>query len=247
MTVATEFYSWQANPNGYNREAPPYESCSPLCRSYRSYTETKWGMSFLGCHVDRAIIGGSSPSTHSFGAAVDMSWRNFGRATLENEILPFFINNSKELGLQAIHDYDGQRIWRPPAYRERLGQSHTNGWKTSSGGQFVRGNKWIHLEVHPSRFLDQRSVEELIAPASKGFVVDFHMPEPLVPNGDNPQTGRHVTTIQSLLKGLVKPDLKVDSIYGIITIGAVLDFQKATGLTVDGICGPKTTDKLLNG
>lgn len=77
-------------------------------------------------------------------------------------------------------------------------------------------------------------------------MASFNMPELLVPQNP-PQTGRHVITVQSLLKGLVKPDLKVDGVYGIVTIAALQDFQAAAGLTVDGRCGPKTTDRLLNG
>ena len=39
--------------------------------------------------------------------------------------------------------------------------------------------------------------------------------------------------------------LKIDGIFGSGTRNAVKAFQKANGLTVDGICGPKTWVKLL--
>ncbi len=247
--MQTNFYNWQNNPDGYDWNAPPFEACSPRLRAILKYGMDRWALTSLGCHMDRDIRGGSVASTHAFGAAMDLSWKACGRVTLDEEILPLFIDFSADQGIEAIHDYDGMRIWRPPAYRDDLGQVHYGGWKPSTGENMGKGNQWIHVEVHPTRFSDGRTFQECMpsTPAStKGFTVDFIVPEVLKPQNP-PQTGRHVVTIQSLLKGLVNPLLLVDGVYGIKTIAAVQDFQAAANLDVDGMCGPKTINKLLNG
>lgn len=53
-------------------------------------------------------------------------------------------------------------------------------------------------------------------------------------------TGAEVKRIQQKLKDLGYYNGSVDSIYGSQTKAAVTSFQKACGLTADGICGPKT-------
>ncbi|MFH5183151.1 N-acetylmuramoyl-L-alanine amidase [Paenibacillus sp. TAB 01] len=55
-------------------------------------------------------------------------------------------------------------------------------------------------------------------------------------------TGQYVKTLQKALGGLV-----VDGSYGSLTDTAVRAFQKKNGLTEDGIVGPKTWDKVING
>ena len=81
------------------------------------------------------------------------------------EVMPWLINNSKQLGIQAIHDYAGKRIWRPPSCSGRPATpSPECGWKPSSGPQMKSGNYWLHLEVLPIRWHDPRSVAEMLNP-----------------------------------------------------------------------------------
>ncbi len=60
--------------------------------------------------------------------------------------------------------------------------------------------------------------------------------------------GDEVREIQTLLNeyfaSIKAAQIKVDGIFGPITLGAVLAFQKAAGITQDGVCGPVTWGKL---
>ncbi|RAV22686.1 N-acetylmuramoyl-L-alanine amidase [Paenibacillus contaminans] len=55
-------------------------------------------------------------------------------------------------------------------------------------------------------------------------------------------TGEYVKTLQTKLGGL-----SIDGSFGPLTDTAVRAFQKKNGLVVDGVVGPKTWDKLING
>lgn len=163
MTVQTEFHSWQESP----REPDP-NMCSPINVTYMAYLTGTWGGQNLGCYASRPIIGGSTPSSHSSGSACDWRYEDPGpgRTVLLNEILPFLIDNSLELGIQAIHDYVGCRIWRPPGTSGRPSEpSPECGWKAQSPGSQMGQSwaKWIHVECLDSRWLDIRSVEEMLA------------------------------------------------------------------------------------
>ena len=57
-------------------------------------------------------------------------------------------------------------------------------------------------------------------------------------------TGNDVKNLQNLLNYVYGPDLKVDGIFGATTEAAVKRFQKEYGLTVDGIAGPNTLNRL---
>lgn len=57
--------------------------------------------------------------------------------------------------------------------------------------------------------------------------------------------GNQVKTIQRLLNEMGRSCGKVDGIFGSKTLAAVKAFQKAKGLTVDGICGKDTWTALL--
>ena len=64
--------------------------------------------------------------------------------------------------------------------------------------------------------------------------------------------GEAVRTLQTLLKalgykGADKKVLSIDGECGSNTEAAIKAFQKAKGLSDDGICGSKTWDKIING
>lgn len=56
-------------------------------------------------------------------------------------------------------------------------------------------------------------------------------------------TGESVKTLQSALNR-AGYSLTVDGVFGSNTTKAVKDFQQKHGLLADGVCGPKTWDKL---
>ncbi|MCD7828897.1 MAG: peptidoglycan-binding protein [Clostridiales bacterium] len=58
-------------------------------------------------------------------------------------------------------------------------------------------------------------------------------------------SGAEVKSLQSLLNGKAGANLTVDGKFGSLTEDAVEAYQKAQGLTVDGICGQNTWNALL--
>ena len=160
MTVIDRFFNWQRS--GLNWDAPPYESCSPALMSLQTWLLNKHGGQSLGCHGDRPIRAGVEPSSHAFGAALDWRYENPGpgRRYALDVVLPFVLAHSDELGVQAIHDYAGDRIWRPPGHSGRLVGS--DGWKAQNGAGGQMGRSWalwFHFEIHPDDFDDARTVE----------------------------------------------------------------------------------------
>ncbi len=153
ISASTPYYHWS---NRTDMFAAAYEACSPNLLKVRAYIQARWGGQDLGCHGNRYVKGqGNSKtwSSHAWGAALDItagSWEtNF------NEIAPFLIEHSEELGINALHDYrrvlhaDGTtrgRIWKPLI-----------GWQPSNIGA---PGTWIHIEVRPGNYTDARTVEE---------------------------------------------------------------------------------------
>lgn len=60
-------------------------------------------------------------------------------------------------------------------------------------------------------------------------------------------SGEQVKTLQILLNYKTSYVLTVDGEFGPITRSALIDYQGASGLEVDGICGPRTWARILKG
>lgn len=58
-------------------------------------------------------------------------------------------------------------------------------------------------------------------------------------------TGGQVKTIQALLNSFIGSNLSIDGIFGSKTEQGVKDYQKSRGLTVDGVVGAETWNKIL--
>ena len=163
MTVQSSFTSWQTDPL-----EPDPERCAPICQTWSRYLCDTWGGENLGCYARRPVVGGTSISSHGSGAATDWRYQNPGpgRQVLLDAVLPWLIGWSLELGVQSIHDYVGDRIWRPPGCSGRpAAPSPECGWKTQhgSGGQMGQAwATWIHIECHPSRWGDTRTVDQML-------------------------------------------------------------------------------------
>ena len=255
MTVATEFFNWSTS--GLVPGDAPFNKCAPALDSLRDYMNDKWHGKSLGCFQVRPIRDGDLPSAHSFGAALD--WRYAdpgpGRAVLLADVLPFLIDNSKELGIQAIHDYFGSRVWR--AHRSsRPG----GGWQAQKPNPSTgMGQTWatyIHVEVNKAAWSDGRPVPvKLAAPTPKP---PKPKPEPFDPaNGkfgawpakkDKPTlrrgaTGDAVRYAQGVLR-MARYQVAVDGNYGLQTVDRVRRFQTQQRITVDGVIGPQTWARL---
>ena len=146
----TVFTNWQNSPD-LNYLAPPYESCSPNLKALRDVCRYVWGGQYLGCHYNRDIRSGSKPSSHAYGAAFD--WRYPDRKLATDVIIPFILwcSEEKGTGIQAIHDYYGDRIWRC----NRDPEDYPDGWKKQNGAGTGMGETWadyFHVEVNKYMF-----------------------------------------------------------------------------------------------
>jgi hypothetical protein len=242
MTVATEYFNYQQA----STSDPHYaKGPAPAMVDIKEYILKRHGGMDLGLYGIRNIIGGTSKSTHSFGAAWDWRYENpgIGRARMLNEVMPWLINNSQELGIQFIGDYRGCRIWKA----NRSGDVN-GGWKiqpvSSQMGQSWA--LWLHIEIHPRVWADGRTIEEKLGiggfppfnPAQGQFSLYPWAPnKPVLKLGAQ---GDPVAYMQGVMKHKLGWGITVDGQFGNITLSFVRWFQGTRGLTIDGIVGKQT-------
>lgn len=154
MTISRLFYDWQ-------RLGPPMAlpaGCSPNLQVIRREFVVRRGMASLGCRDAAATSDSGGISTHRW-AALDLSTLPLTRSEVVDWLCPFIVGWSEELGVQALHDYVGQRIWR--AGRTNDVREACNAWwraqPKSKSGMGQPWATWIHLEVRPDRWFDNRS------------------------------------------------------------------------------------------
>jgi len=234
MSIATEYFNYQRA--GHNH--PLYaKGKQPGATTLMSYLQRRWTFSNWGIYVVRPVINGKVDSTHSFGTAGNAAYSPLpGRAVLLNEVLPFLIGNSAEIGIQMIADEGADRIWR--ADRSPFG----NGWKPFN---IKGGGPWIHFEIHPDRAKDARTIDEKLSitefpvfdPAHGKFSL-----YPIAKNKPNLQLGSKGDAVRYLQGVLAKLGFKcaVDGDYGNLTVDYVRWYQGVRGLNIDGQTGPKT-------
>lgn len=157
MTVnTTEFYSWQ---KAGAADKLRFRKASPNLLALKDYLLKRWGGKDIGIYGERPIRGGEVPSSHSFGAAMD--WRYDNRKEGQAAIR-FLIKNSKELGVQAIHDYYGGTIWR--SHRDAPDKG---GWKPQPPDDHGMGQawaKWLHIETTKSAWGNSTPVDKRLVP-----------------------------------------------------------------------------------
>lgn len=154
----TRFYNWQ---KAVATDYVKFRKESPNLVALKDYLCKRWGGSSVGILNKRPIRGGTSPSSHTFGAALD--WR-YGdtvgnRHKVETEVLPWLVEHSEELGIQAIHDYYGAKIWRS----KRDGGKR--GWKAQpvKADMGASWAKWLHIETTKRAWKDGSRVDGRIS------------------------------------------------------------------------------------
>jgi hypothetical protein len=244
MSVETHFYNWGllADP-----ATPKYHTCSPNLICLGNYLGKRFAMTNNGCYGQRPIRGGTTPSVHWWGAATDRNYPD--RLTAKNVIIPFLIDNSHELHVQAIHDYFGSRIWRA-GRTSSVADAHTSWWKTNTTAEGM-GDAWatyFHIETNPEGWGDAVDIS-----ARLGLAPPPVNPPPLPPSGvaivfprviKPGMEGPDVAMVQTVIRapGAVggSKTIIVDGKYGAQTVTAVKNIQTAFKLTPDGIIGPQT-------
>lgn len=154
MTIARAFFDYQ-------REVPTgrFQSCAPGLVSLHRALSERFDMNSLGCFGVRPIRLGEFPSTHSYGAAIDLSYRAAGRSAALEQIVPYLIGWSAEWGIQAVHDYVGSRIWRA-ARTPDVSEACDRWWRAQRPDSAGMGQPWadyFHIEIHPTRWADNRT------------------------------------------------------------------------------------------
>jgi len=209
---ASRPFRWQAL-----KSPAEYSGPSPNLQALARYCTDRWAMRSLGIYNRRPIRGGLVWSSHAFGAALDLAWDD--RALLDGEILPFLVGYSEELGLTQIHDYPTVRYWRAG-----------RGWVHASPGQ---GGQWLHIETHPDRWGDTTPIETRVENPTEATPT----PNPPKWPGRPVKLGSKGVTVQIIQNRL---GIVSDGKFGPRTDDAVRTFQRARGLTADGIVGPIT-------
>jgi len=216
MTEATRFKSWQKA----GTPAAPHNVKSPNLVQLVAYARRTWGLVNLGIYSHRPIRGGTSWSSHAFGAAADLGYTD--RHALDTNVFPFLIANSHELGIQRIHDYQRKRYWEA-----------AKGWVNKSPGQ---GFAWIHVETHVDDWANDTPIE---ARLSTGRPPVRPYPGKPVRRGAT-QNRDDVKAVQHVV-GVV-----TDGKFGVVTEAAVRNWQTLHDLKPDGIVGPITWARMFN-
>jgi hypothetical protein len=245
MSIATEFHNWSDHPS---EKAKSTMQGSPALKRVRDYHLARWGgisLSVPSLYQPRTINNTTRLSAHA-GCAVDLRWANPGpgRDIVVREMLPFYIGDSHELHIQAIHDYVGCRVWRA----NRSGDAN-GGWKTQPKGSHDgnMGNpssQWLHLEVNLTGWDDDRPVEDMIGAGlgdgtgpitdlDHGFFGLFPLDraKPSLTVGDK---GDHVRYAQSVIFFKGGGAIELDSDFGQQTRTRVMDLQRVFAMKESG-------------
>ena len=150
MTVnKTNYYNWQ-KPTAKDKVA--FRKASPNLVQIKDYLIKRWSGSNVGIFNRREIRGGGSPSSHSFGAALD--WR-YGTRARALAACKFLVANSEELGVQMVIDYVGASIWTPSAGWKKM----TPNPKTGVGASWAM---WLHVETTRTDWKNNKPVVDRI-------------------------------------------------------------------------------------
>lgn len=221
MSVATEFRSWQAKPPSALQQ---FARSSPALVALRTFVLAWFGGANLGIWGVRNVRGGTSLSSHAFGAAWDWSYRGIagGRDAARAkalEVIEWLIANSAELGVQAIHDYQGSRIWRAG-----------RGWKDQpkdAEGMGQSWGDWLHVEIFETAWGDDRPVGAKLQPTAPEVPA-----RPVLRRGDS---GPFVRLAQAIMKDRAGQPVTVDGQFGGQTETAVRNVQAFVKSPVTGV------------
>lgn len=246
MTVT--FYDWQ----GGLQPGSPYDRLSPNLALVRTDLGKRFGGYSLGGYGVRTVRGGTAWSSHAFGAAFD--WR-LDDAAARGHAITWLVDNYVALGVQAVHDYVGCRIWRAGRYP---GQPTSTWWRpqqpSTTTGMGQAWAAWLHVETDRGNWgnavpVDQR-LDQAAAPTTPFDPANgvwglwpLDASKPTLRAVDTYVDAReHEATryLQGVLRRKAGQPIAVDGDFGPATDGAVRNLQRYLGMVVDGVVGPKT-------
>ena len=257
-TMTVTFFDWQRAtfPPG----VAPYNTLSPNLIAVRHELETRHGGTRLGGYGVRPVRNGTDPSSHGFGAAINHRIEPRERLL---QAVDWLIANHVRLGIQAIHDYVGCRIWHANRYP---GKPMEAWWRPQrpnpANGMGQSWATYLHIETDrlnwgnnvPVHLRDL--VNPLPPPVEPKPTVLFDPAKGvwgLYPLNKNKLTIREVTHtaatdeaealclyLQWVLRLKASQNIKPDGDFGPSTGDAVERFQTYLGLHVDRVVGPQT-------
>lgn len=213
---------------------PKLKPCSPNLSLLVEYLIAKYGGQNVGCY-GAMPTGATYIRSHYHGAAVDWRYANPGPGITKAQtvILPWLINFSRELGIQAIHDYYNARIWRARR-TTNLDDAHTSWWREQKrdGKMGARWATYFHIETNASQW-------HVAVPIDLRF---GKLPEQQVlkPTLRMGTTGDYVRWLQQRLRNNGYSGIDVTGRFTENTRLNVIWFQTVSGLQPDGVVGPKT-------
>ena len=137
----TEYYNWQKPAKA---DKVRFRKASPNLREGMAWLIKRFGGVNVGIYSRRPVRGGTAPSTHSFGAAMDWRYTNRRNAQAAMKLL---VRHSAEFGVQMIVDYVGCVIWTPSRGWRKMEPNP----KTGKGQAWA---KWLHVETTKKKWSD---------------------------------------------------------------------------------------------
>jgi hypothetical protein len=123
----------------------------------------RWGFTNLGVYVNRPMRASSQLSVHATGRAVDLGYQNRDNALA---LWNFLIANTKQLGIEEIHDY----AYRNPNQNPKDKTAWGAGYRCSRGENCrgivlfdaknnagTPGGRWLHVELSPAMADDKKA------------------------------------------------------------------------------------------
>ena len=175
-------------------------------------------------------------SVHATGRAADLSRRAMDgrrigcdRATFA-QLLDNLADQADRIGLQALIDYEGKRVWR----------CDRAAWRTAN----VQRLDAAHLELDPQHADTTDWIPAAIIDLTRQRIEQTQITYPGQVIKRNSKRTAAVRRIQQALNA-AGAELVVDGRFGPLTERAVKLFQGQRGLVVDGIVGPITWSALF--
>lgn len=228
--MSLTFHSWQAHPYSSMGQAP-YDHFSPNLALVAADMRVRFGATGGSGYVVRPVRAGTKPSSHGFGAAWDGTIVDPDRRAAA---IAWLIMNCEALGVQAVHDYVGSRLWRVGRGWQPVTPNAAEGW----GQPWA---KWLHIETTPDRWNDTRPLAERgigAAPATPAPApVQQYAHPTLMVMATKPTDPVVLAATKRVQRAVGVAD---DGWFGPKTDTAVRDFQRNRGLKADGIVGKNT-------
>jgi len=127
-------------------DQPAAGRCRPGAIVNRDYILERWPADNLGCYVDRGITGGSSPSLHRDGRALDIGF--IRDLDARDDCFNWLVANHDTLGVQMVlryrsGDYGGDTALQGWGRLVRLGTGCTSSSRTPGPTTRPRSTNWL--------------------------------------------------------------------------------------------------------